>query len=59
MHKEEQKKATRMNERINILEKELPLSETIGKAKEKLWANTLTLSMTSGNPSRSFLNRLT
>lgn len=40
MHKEQQK-ATRMNERIKILEKELTLSKPIGKAKEELWANII------------------
>jgi len=30
MHKEEEQKATRMNERIKILEKELTLGEPLG-----------------------------
>ena len=41
MHKEEQQKATMMNERIKSMEKELKLTEPIGKAKEKLWANII------------------
>ena len=41
MHKEEQQKPTRMNERIKSLEKEFTLNEPIGKAKEKLWANII------------------
>lgn len=41
MHKEEQQKATRMNERVKSLEKELMLSEPLGKAKQLLWANTI------------------
>lgn len=34
MHKEEVQKATRMNERIKNLEKELTLKEPLGQAKE-------------------------
>ena len=41
MHKEEQQKAARMNERIKGLEKELTLTEPIGKAKEQLWDNII------------------
>ncbi len=41
MHKEEQQKDARMNERIKGLEKELTLTEPIGKAKEQLWANII------------------
>jgi len=41
MHKEEQKKATRMNERIKSLEKELTMGDPIGKAKDQLWANII------------------
>lgn len=41
MHKEEVQKATRMNERIKSLEKKLTLKETLGQAKEQLWANII------------------
>lgn len=41
MHKEEVLKATRMTERIKILEKELTLKEPLGQAKEQLWANII------------------
>jgi len=41
IHKEEQQKVARMNERIKNLEKELTLSKPIGKAKEKLWGNII------------------
>ena len=41
MHKEEQQKATRMNETMKSLEKELTLSEPLGKAKQLLWANII------------------
>lgn len=41
MHKEEHRKATRMNERIKVLQKELTLTEPRGKDKEQLWANII------------------
>lgn len=41
MHKEEVQKSTRMNERIQILEKELTLKEPLGQDKEQLWANII------------------
>ena len=41
MHREEQQKATKMNERIKILEKELTLNEPLGQAKEQMWANII------------------
>lgn len=41
MHKEELQKSTRMHERIKILEKEMTLKESLGQAKEQLWANII------------------
>lgn len=58
MHGEEHQKTTRMIEIIKIVERELTLVEPLGQAKEKLWANTLTLSMIFGRPFKLFLNRL-
>lgn len=41
MRKEEIHKATKMNEIIKILEKELTLKEPLGQAKEQLWGNII------------------
>jgi len=41
MHKEEVKNATRMNERLKALEKDLTLKEPLGQAKEHLWSNII------------------
>jgi len=41
MHKDEVQKAARMTERIKAMEKDLPLKEPLGQAKELLWANII------------------
>ena len=41
MHKEEVQKDSRMNERLKAMEKDLTLKESLGQAKELLWANII------------------
>ena len=41
MHKEEVQKDAKMSERLKAMEKDLKLKESLGQAKELLWANII------------------